>query len=952
MTDGLDSQLLKRKRADGELAKKKRKKQRKSEASIRKDDIQVEASFPTPRGKSPATWSVSAPIGGWFLPQDPLFSLDEKYLFLADTRSVQVYSTETSLPIRTLAVGYGYISAYALSSTNPEHLYVANSSGLVTQWDWTNGTKTARWEIKTNIRQMTVVSQAQSNQDLVFCHEVENSHKINVHALRTLDQASQTELKQVLKSKSAISGFQVLLEGMILIVACQNSIAIGKRAKLHRTAVQDFEYTWREFRTTKRITAFNAYVRIPQASGKNKDALQDSRIHLNLAFGDENGVIYLFDDMLSSFARFERSQKDSGKTTMDLDTLRPKRLHWHRDAVRSLKWSKDANYLISGGKETVLVIWQLSTGKQQHLPHLTASIENIVVSPSGASYSVFLANNSIIVLSTSELVAKTNIVGTQSRRIELEQMPRASTSNDFPFDIFHQVPMAVHTKNPSQVMLSVPSSQPRNEHLRIPPPQPYLQTFDFATQLHVSRQALTRNNATDLNTGPDKTKIQEPNVKFIQVSHDGRWLATVDEWTPPPIDMGYLEEGIPEFNEEERLFRRETYLKFWSCDEKSAQWTLESRIDAPHSFDTLGTSAQVFDLISEPTKAGFATVGEDRFVRIWRPKTRLRDGMTVRGNDKRHKEGLVTWSLDWSIELCGRFDILDSSPSPHSLLNPRNSRLAVSADGSVLAAGVSWSSDANTGVIHILDAEKGTVRRSITELDVTALSCLGLVGRYLVAISDSIMVWDLVVDELVFCVPVELPGIDRSHRPWLIRLATNENDGTFAVTCPQFEKNETSKSRGTRYFKKATTKIFVFEPQKPQATWSSTVPDIVLALQSMQGRRGYVILDSTASVRLVNRKAVALQLITPPPEPTPELVRRRKDIKEDEDENEDEDRDEESNDFTQGQELLPDTENDKPVVTPQQLQEIFDLSSSNTLPPVKELFNAVVGLYARKPKAQ
>src|SRR5690242_11767197 len=98
------------------------------------------------------------------------------------------------------------------------------------------------------------------------------------------------------------------------------------------------------------------------------------------------------------------------------------------------KLTSVGHYLISGGFETVLVIWQLSTGKQQTLPHLTAAVESIVVSPQGASYAVTLANNSVLVLSTSELEAKTNIVGMQSRRVDLEQMPREATNTNLDFD--------------------------------------------------------------------------------------------------------------------------------------------------------------------------------------------------------------------------------------------------------------------------------------------------------------------------------------------------------------------------------------------------------------------------------------------------------------------------------------------------------------------------------------
>ncbi|KAF2262631.1 WD40 repeat-like protein [Lojkania enalia] len=902
------------------------------------------------RARSSAAWTMSAPIGGWFIPQDPVFPSNEKHLFIANKREVQIYSTETSLLTGTLPVGSGILSSFALSTTKADRIYVASSEGIITLWDWARKSKIARWDIGTNIRYITVVTQPSSAQDLVYCHEFGKHPVINVHALRTKDQDSQTELKMILKAKSPIIGFQVLLEGKLVIVACNDSVLVGKRTKLQKTALQDFEYIWREFRTSKSVTAIDAYVRLPDPSRKGKGQSQDPRDNLDLAIGCQDGVICLFEDILSTFSRLEKNSKTGNQAGVDLEGLRPKQLHWHREAVRSIKWSRDGNYLISGGNETVIVIWQLSTGKQQHLPHLTAAIENIVVSPTGTSYSVSLANNSVVILSTTELNAKTNVIGVQSRRLDREQLPRDFTSSDYSFAIFGQVPMVVDPKTPSHVLFAVPSSQPRQQHLGIQEPEPYIQTFNIATQRPISRQAMTRNNATDPNIGPERTRILEPNLKHLKTSYDGKWLATVDEWIPPPGDMGYLEEGVSYFNEEERSFRREIYLKFWSWNAKNATWALESRIDAPHLFENVGASARILDLAFDPNGLRFATVGEDRYVRIWIPKTRTRNGVTVRGGDKDSTGGLVTWSLDRSIEFSSKLDVFDSNSSSPVSLAPRNARLGYSSDGSVLAVGVSWPSHSDSGVIHLIDVETGRIQRSITEIDMTALSCLGILGRHLVVVADSIIVWDLVVDELVYCVPFDAPGVDRLQRIPLIRLAINDNDATFAVAYPQFEKNDTSKSRSARNYKKASTRLLIFDPYQSLIRWSATLPEIVLSLVPSRDGKGYIALDSSSSIRLISPRASSLQLITPPeltgqntPEQEPKI--------EQSDKREEANETNVSIDILAREELLQDSENDKPVVRPEQLQDIFDKGPSHALPPVRDLFSAVVDLYARKPKA-
>ncbi|PVH99105.1 WD40 repeat-like protein [Periconia macrospinosa] len=907
-------------RKEKHRAESKKQKKKDAKASGAQDALQVlpvngDAIEQTPKKKSKQKkqkekssdlWSISEAQGGWFLPQDPVFSVDEKYLLLLKPKSLEVYAAETSLLVRELpAGGSGVILASALSASRPNQVYITESNGIVTLWDWNNGSKISRWDISANVPRLVVVKALDSDQDLLFSYEAGNSHAVTVHALRTKEDASKTEFKRILKLSDPITDLQVILQGKIVVVSTANRILVGKRARLHKTALQDFEYTWRELEMSKRVTTFSAFVRIPDTD-KTKNPSTDPRDHLDLAVGDEEGAIHLFENIISSFAAIERSQKEKPGRAIGIETFQPKRLHWHRDAVGSVKWSLDGNYLISGGDETVLTIWQLSTGQRQFLPHLTAAIEHIVVSPTGTSYGISLANNSVIVLSTSELEPKTNIVGIQSRRVDFDQLPRQHEA------LLSHIPFAVNPKHHGHVIFSTPSSQPR-QHQRGLLPEPYAQTFDITTRRPISRQAITRNNATDPNMAPDGRKIHEPNVKFMQISPDGAWLATVDEWAPPSADLSYIEEGTHAFNEEARLLRRQVYLKIWRWDGKGAQWVLDSRIDAPHYQEDVSGHAEVFDLVTDPSGTGFATVGADRVVRVWRPKTRLRNGTVVRGADK--DRGLVTWSLDRSIRIADQIDAADE------LTTLRTSRLAFSADASVLLAGVSWTSETDMGVIHVIDTNAGVIRRSITEVDVSALSGLGIVGRHLVAVGTSIIVWDMVSDQLVHNVAIESPG----------RLAVNEEDNSFAVAIPRFEKG-------------ASTRIIVLEPDQPKTRWARSIPGVVLAIAPAKSGRGYITLDSSSNLRTIVSRSNALQLPTPPPETITEVPTEDMELDQEESDAND------ALQFDTNEELLHQSENDKPVVRPEQLQQIFESRPSHTLPPVKDLFDAVVGLYARKPR--
>lgn len=51
--------------------------------------------------------------------------------------------------------------------------------------------------------------------------------------------------------------------------------------------------------------------------------------------------------------------------------------HWHAHAVSSLAFTANGAYLLSGGEEAVLVIWQLHSGKKEFVPRVGAPLQTI-----------------------------------------------------------------------------------------------------------------------------------------------------------------------------------------------------------------------------------------------------------------------------------------------------------------------------------------------------------------------------------------------------------------------------------------------------------------------------------------------------------------------------------------------------------------------------------------------
>lgn len=81
-------------------------------------------------------------------------------------------------------------------------------------------------------------------------------------------------------------------------------------------------------------------------------------------------------------------------------------MHWHAHAVSAIAFTPNGAYLLSGGEESVLVIWQLHSGKREYVPRLGAPISTIAVRSSAESeeeYLVGLSDGSFVFVNSASL---------------------------------------------------------------------------------------------------------------------------------------------------------------------------------------------------------------------------------------------------------------------------------------------------------------------------------------------------------------------------------------------------------------------------------------------------------------------------------------------------------------------------------------------------------------------
>ncbi|PFH49807.1 hypothetical protein AMATHDRAFT_146767 [Amanita thiersii Skay4041] len=322
------------------------------------------------------------------------------------------------------------------------------------------------------------------------------------------------------------------------------------------------------------------------------------------ATGDKKGVVRLWYCLNENIAV---NIRDVEKRTQTMS------LHWHAHAVTSIAFTTNGAYLLSGGEEAVLVIWQLHTGTKEFVPRLGAPISTVSVSKASGDeeYLVGLADATYCFVRQETLRISRSYAG-----IKLDPTPLYGPVIPKVFS-----PIAVHEKTSTLIL---PSSHPSSLQIYSPSSSKLLYDLEISPTNRVSRR--------------DEKPIDPPRVEKVAVSPCNRWMATIDA------------------REKDDSFHGETYLKIWEWDHKTGFWILNTRIDRPHGL------ARVTSLAFSPSPSlsrnvYLASTGDDGAVKIWGIRTvKDKSGQTEEYwvtrstfNLRSELPSAVSWSSDASL---------------------------------------------------------------------------------------------------------------------------------------------------------------------------------------------------------------------------------------------------------------------------------------------------------------
>jgi NET1-associated nuclear protein 1 (U3 small nucleolar RNA-associated protein 17) len=450
----------------------------------------------------------------------------------------------------------------------------------------------------------------------------------------------------------------------------------------------------------------------------------------------------------------------------------------------------------------------------------------MAISPYGRLYAIKLSDNSVVILSAMEMEQIATITGLQLPRLAHKMKDTVSKCNQGPS---HMIPALLHPQRPDNLLIAIPARQSFYEQSHSLGSLSVLQTFNLHTGSHISRQALARTNITVLNKGPDGAAIVSPDLQYLDMSRDGKWLATVDAWSPHRVDVDALE-SFPLRSANDNRGWSEVFLKFWAWNDMTEVWELVTRIDEPH-FRTVDGPVPLYCLASRPDRHGFTTVGADGILRFWEPSARHHSSTKSRTHRDRLEQ---TWKCKATIDLTARTEFEHGK-------SLASASMSFSEDGSVLAICIQ-------GVVHLIDTHRWEIRHTRSGLFLNGAFSIRFLGRHVVIASRrSTAIWDTVNDVLKNIVNPRSASTSSSGVSDAILLAVSPKTQSFAIVTRCSSPCDSDKS--TKRYRRLSHHVEVYNPHSSSPLFQSALEYPPLCLLSDPRTGDYVIVDTATNLK-------------------------------------------------------------------------------------------------------
>ncbi|WRX35082.1 WD40 repeat - like 10 [Theobroma cacao] len=487
--------------------------------------------------------------GRSFVSSAPAFSNDARKLLVCTANTVSIFSTATGLQITSLEGHTSLVtSVIVVPASNPAakvlcYCWTASLDGTIRYWDFSVPELMKTVDIRMPIFSMVIPSfldvPAENNEkrrDLFAYVSAEDTKET-----KEKPKGLRRQIRKCNLSKSRLVGRLILGETkkpeVLTVSPSGKFFGIQNKCKLHVWKVPDpgsehAAVTKITLHHTKKITviAFHPTQRIVAAGDVT------GRILIWRGFG--NRTFAIGNRVVNERLIDVQEDKPGVRDNDDADSCST--WHWHPTVVNVLSFSSDGAYLYSGGKEGVLVVWQLDTGKKKFLPRIGSPLLYFVDSLDPTLSSISCADNQIHLLKMPSMGILKTISGIKARCSYPEMYK--GLGNGIAFDQTAGL-VALRTENYC------------------------IQFYSLFDDRGISEvQVCERNHQP----GDDVTVI----VTAVALSLDGSMMSTAE--------MKLAEEGIGGL----------VSLKFWASGSQNKEFSLSTIVYEPHR--DAGISAVAF----------------------------------------------------------------------------------------------------------------------------------------------------------------------------------------------------------------------------------------------------------------------------------------------------------------------------------------------------------------------
>ncbi|KAJ6957972.1 WD repeat-containing protein 75-like [Populus alba x Populus x berolinensis] len=359
--------------------------------------------------------------GRSYVTSPPAFSNDAKRLLVCAANSVSIFSTATGLPVASLDGHRALVTAVIVVPASTQaskilcYCWTASLDGTIRYWDFSVPELIKIINVNSPIISMVIPS--------LLCQTTENNEKslksfayLSVENTKEAEKESTKVLRGQIKKCNLtdfrMAGGVTLTETkqpeIITVSASGKYFGIRFKCKLQIWKVPTTES---ERAVVKKITLHHTKNMTVLAFHPNQRIIAagdvTGRILIWRGFGDRT---FVDDDRLVSVRSMNNGEERPG-VRRDDDADSCTTWHWHSAEVNVLFFSLDGAYLYSGGKEGVLVVWQLDTGKKKFLPRIGSPLLWFTNSPDPSLSSVSCVDNQIHLLKMPSMEILKSISG-------------------------------------------------------------------------------------------------------------------------------------------------------------------------------------------------------------------------------------------------------------------------------------------------------------------------------------------------------------------------------------------------------------------------------------------------------------------------------------------------------------------------------------------------------------